>query len=89
MKEPAGSVCTVLGTAPTPDCAHPPRGVISGAITSQYLLEKSRIVFQVGWLSRPCVPRWGACRPSEPGHLAEQCVGGPVAHFLACVYVRM
>ena len=24
------------------------RGVISGAITSQYLLEKSRIVFQVG-----------------------------------------
>lgn len=25
-----------------------PRGVIAGAITSQYLLEKSRIVFQVG-----------------------------------------
>lgn len=32
------------------------RGVISGAITSQYLLEKSRIVFQVGQaLPDPCV----------------------------------
>lgn len=33
-----------------PICVYccPIRGVISGAITSQYLLEKSRIVFQVG-----------------------------------------
>ena len=61
--------------SPDPDCAHPPRGVISGAITSQYLLEKSRIVFQVGWLSRACVSRWGACRPSKPGTwLSSVCV---------------
>lgn len=29
-------------------CSHPCSGLICGAITSQYLLEKSRVVFQVG-----------------------------------------
>lgn len=39
-----------------------PRGVISGAITSQYLLEKSRIVFQVGCaLPGPCMLGWSWC----------------------------
>lgn len=53
------------GRSLTPDCAHPPRGMISGAITSQYLLEKSRIVFQVGWLSRPVCPGEGHADPQS------------------------
>lgn len=45
------------------------RGVISGAITSQYLLEKSRIVFQVGKaLPYPRVVGWaGSMQVLLPG----------------------
>lgn len=55
-----------------PQTLHP-RGMIAGAITSQYLLEKSRIVFQVGWALHGLVcwdkgrGRRGVCSDSEPG----------------------
>ena len=62
----------------------PSSGVISGAITSQYLLEKSRIVFQVR-LTEDDMPRF---HPKYP-RLNFPCTEGFHQPVDVCIYCRL